>query len=68
MGQAAYKLKSERANKELIRRMENEILKLEAHLSRLQTEYTPHRDSMMKTYNTMIKSRKEVLEHMCILP
>jgi hypothetical protein len=68
MGQASYKIKGEKGSKDIIHRMEGEILKLESLLKRLQAEDAPHKDSMMKTYNTMIKSRKEVLEHMFTFP
>lgn len=64
MTQSAYKLKGTGENVDIIRRLKGEIEKLESQLERLQSEDTPHRFSLMKTYQTMIESRKEILSQM----
>ena len=64
MAQDSYKLRGDGANQDIIRRLKAEIRKLESQLERLQTEETPHRFSLMKTYRTMIESRQDILEKM----
>jgi len=64
MAQDSYKLRGDGANQDIIRRLKTEIRKLESQLERLQTEETPHRFSLMKTYRTMIESRQDILDKM----
>jgi hypothetical protein len=64
MAQDSYRLRGESANPDIIRRLKDEIRKLESQLERLQCEDTPHRFSLMKTYRSMIDSRQEILEQM----
>lgn len=64
MAQDSYKLRDDGANQDIIRRLKTEIRKLESQLERLQTEETPHRFSLMKTYRTMIESRQDILDKM----
>lgn len=64
MAQDSYKLRGEGANQDIIRRLRGEIQKLESQLERLKNEDTPHRFSLMKTYQTMIESRQDILDQM----
>jgi len=64
MAQDSYKLRGEGANKDIIRRLRDEIKKLESQLERLLADETPHRFSLMKTYRTMIDSRQDILNQM----
>ncbi|MFT7109110.1 MAG: hypothetical protein ACI843_000768 [Psychrobacter glaciei] len=64
MTEAFYKLKGDGADKDIIRRLQNEIIRLEAQIGRLKGEEAPYRFSLMKTYKSMIESRQEVLDRM----
>lgn len=64
MAQDSYKLRGEGANQDIIRRLRDEINKLESQLERLKSEETPHRFSLMKTYRTMIDSRQDIIDQM----
>lgn len=64
MTQEGYRLRSDGGNQDIIRRLEEEISKLESQLTRLQVEDAPHRFSLMKTYRNMIESRVDLLNQM----
>lgn len=59
-----YKLRGGSCEQDIVKRLRNEIDKLESQLERLQIEDTPHKFSLMKTYKTMIASRQELLQQM----
>ncbi|WP_396587919.1 hypothetical protein [Bermanella sp. R86510] len=59
-----YKLRGDGREQDIIKRLQSEIRKLESQLERLQVEDTPHKFSLMKTYQTMIASREELLQQM----
>lgn len=64
MAESFYKLKGDGADKEIIRRLKNEITRLELQIGRLKGEDAPYRFSLEKTYSSMIKARQEVLDEM----
>lgn len=64
MVQSGFKIRSEGAEIQIVRRLHQEILKLESQIERLQLEDAPHRLNLVATYKSMIQSRKELLDHM----
>ncbi len=56
-----YRLRSNGCNQIIVRRLYDEIGKLDEQLSRLQVREDPYRFSLMKTYKVMIKSRQELI-------
>lgn len=64
MVQTGFKHRSEGADIQIMRRLQQEIIKLESQIERLQLEDAPHRMSLMSTYKSMIQSRKELLDQL----
>ena len=64
MAQESYRLRENGRNQDVVRRLRDEIYKLESQLARLPVEAAPHRFSLLKTYKSMIESRKELLSQM----
>jgi predicted nuclease with TOPRIM domain len=64
MAQDSYRLRGDNSNQEIVRRLKNEIHKLESQLQRLQGEESPPQFNIIKTYQTMIESRQDILSQM----